>query len=126
MKLQIAAVCIMVLGILQGSAAAQDWSSWTTAHSSWTTLYKNKDLQYRWRASTTGAGEECELQLRDVKRQPSHTTVANIRIDYKYRDAESARDVVTIMGVQGEDYAVTSVHDCVSVDDIQVTDIARQ
>ncbi len=126
MKLRIIFVCLIVLGIWQGSAAAQDWSAWTTAHSSWTTLYKNKDVQYRWRADTTSGSEECHLQLRDTKRQPTQTTVVNVRIDYQYHDAESTRDVVTIMDVKGEDYGETTVYHCVSVGDLHVTDIARR
>ena len=52
MKLQIIVVCLVVLGVLQGSVDAQDWSSWTEAHSNWFMLGKNKGVQYRWRAST--------------------------------------------------------------------------
>jgi hypothetical protein len=126
MKLRIIFVWLIVLGILQGSVAAQDWSSWTTAHSSWTTLYNNKDIQYRWRAVTPGGSEQCQLQLRDQKREPNHTTVVNVRIDYQYHEAESTRDVVTIMDVKGENYGETTVHDCVSVGDLHVTDIARR
>jgi hypothetical protein len=126
MKLRIIFVWLIVLGILQGSAIAQDWSAWTTADSSWTTLYKNKDVQYRWRAGTTSGSEECHLQLRDTKRQPTQTTVVNVRIDYQYHDAESTRDVVTIMDVKGEDYGETTVHYCLSVGDLHVTDVARR
>jgi hypothetical protein len=125
MKLRFIAVCLMVLGISQALAADQDWSSWVTAHSSWTTLYKNKDVQYRWRAATANGSEECLLQLRDIKRQPNQTTVVNVQIDYQYHQAESSRDVVTIMDVKGENYGETTVHHCVSVGDLHVTDIAR-
>jgi hypothetical protein len=126
MKLQIIAVCLVFLGAMQGSGAAQDWSSWSTAHSSWTTLFNNKDVQYRWRAGTTNGSEECHLQLRDTKREPDHTTVVNVGIDYQYHDAESTRDVVTIMDVMGEAYGETTVHQCVSVRDLHVTDVVRR
>ena len=125
MKLQIIAVWLLVLGTLQGSATAQNWSSWITAHSNWTTLFNNKDVQYRWRADTTDGSEACYLQLRDQKREPNHTTVVNVRIDYQYHDAESMRDVVTIMDVKGENYGETTVHHCLSVGDLHVTDIVR-
>ena len=125
MKLRILAVWLAVLAMLPGSVAAQDWSSWTTAHSSWTTLYKNKDVQYRWRASTSGESQQCQLQLRDLKRQPAQTTVVNMRIDYQYHDAESTRDVVTIMDVKGEIQGEATVYNSVSVSDVSVTDVVR-
>ena len=125
MKVQIIVVWLVALATLQGSAAAEDWSSWNTAHSSWTTLYKNKDVQYRWRAATTSGSEECYLQLRDQKREPNHTTVVNVRVDYQYHDAESTRDVVTVMDVKGEGYGEMTVHHCVSVGNVHVTDIVR-
>ena len=126
MKLQIIAVWLVVLGTLQGSAAAQDWSSWSTAHSNWTTLFNNKDVQYRWRASTTNGSNECHLQLRDQKRGPNQTTVVNVGIDYQYHEAESMRDVVTIMDFKDGDSGETTVYHCVSVGEVHVTDIVRQ
>ena len=127
MKLQIIGVLFAVLGTLQGSVAAQDWSSWKTARSSWFMLGNNaKDVQYRWWASTPSGGEECHVQLRDSMRQPNQTTVVSVRIDYQYHEAQSTRDVVTIMDIKGEHYGETTVHQCVSVGDLRVTDIVRR
>ena len=127
MKLQISGVLVAVLWTLQGSVAAQDWSSWNTVRSSWFMLGNNaKDVQYRWRASAPGGGEECRVQLRDNKSQPNQTTVVSVLIDYQYHEAQSTRDVVTIMDMQGEHYGETTVHQCVSVGDLRVTDIARR
>ena len=126
MKLRISAFWLVVLVILQGySVAAQEWSSWTTAHSNWTTLFNNKDVQYRWRTSTSTGRQECQLQLRDLKRRPTQTTVANMRIDYQYHDAESMRDVVTIMDSKDENQGEITVYNCVSVGDVHVTDVVR-
>jgi hypothetical protein len=126
MKLQIIVVWLVVLGALQGSAAAQDWSSWTTSRRYWITSgNNNKGVQYRWRAGTPGENQECQVQLRDLKRQPSQTTVANVRIDYQYHDAESTRDVVTITDIKGENRGETTLYHCTSVGDVQLTDVVR-
>jgi len=125
MKLRISAIWLVVLVTLQGSVAAQEWSSWTTAHSNWTTLFNNKDVQYRWLTSTSSGSQECQLQLRDLKRQPTQATVVSVHIDYQYHDAESMRDVVTIMDVKGENQGEATVYNCVSVGDVRVTDLVR-
>jgi hypothetical protein len=125
MKLQIIAICLVALGVLQGSVDAQDWSSWTEAHSYRFMLGKNKDVQYRWRASTPSGGEECQVQLRDTQRQPNQTTVVSVQIDYQYHDAQSTRDVITITDIKGENVGETIVHQCVSVGDVRLTDIVR-
>jgi hypothetical protein len=125
MKRQIIAVCLVVLGVLQGSVAAQDWSSWTEAHSNWFMLGKHKGVQYRWRASTPTGGEECQVQLRDTQRQPNQTTVVSVQIDYQYHDAQSTRYVVTIADIKGEDAGEATVHPCMSIGDVRLTDIAR-
>ncbi len=126
MRLRIIAVWLAVLGTLQGSAVAQDWSSWTTTHRYWITSgSNNKDVQYRWRAGTPSGSEECQLQLRDLKRQPTQTTFVSVRIDYQYHDAESTRDVVTIMDIKGENQGETIVYHCTSVGGVQLTDIVR-
>jgi len=126
MKLQIIAVCLVVLGVLQGSVDAQDWSSWSEAQSNWFMLGKHKDVQYRWRASTPSGGEECQVQLRDTQRQPNQTTVVSVQIDYQYHDAQSTRDVVTIADIKGENAGEATVHQCMSVGDVRLTDIVRR
>jgi hypothetical protein len=126
MKLQIIAVCLVVVGVVQGSLDAQDWSSWTEAHSNWFMLGKNKDVQYRWRASTPSGGEECQVQLRDTQRQPNQTTVVSVQIDYQYHDAQSTREVVTIADIEGENAGEATVHQCVSVGNVRLTDIVRR
>jgi hypothetical protein len=123
MKIQSIGIWLLVLGSMQGSMVAQDWSSWTTAHSNWFMLGKNKDVQYRWRASSPS--EECQVQLRDALRQPNQTTVVGVSIDYQYHAAESTRDVVTIMDIKGENQGETTVHHCLSVGDVHVTDMVR-
>ena len=122
MKLHIIPVCLAVMWTLQGSVVAQDWSSWTTSRRYWITSgTNNKDVQYRWRGGTPSGSEECQLQLRDLKRQPNQITYVSVRIDCQYHNAESTRDVVTIGENQGE----TTVHHCTSVDDVQLADIVR-
>ena len=103
MKLLIIPFSLVVMWALQGSVVAQDWSSWTTSRRYWITSgTNNKDVQYRWRGGLPSGSEECQLQLRDLKRQPSQTTNVSVRIDYQYHNAESTREVVTIMDVKGE------------------------
>ena len=126
MKLQIIAVCLVVLGVLPSSVDAQDWSSWTEAHSNWFMLGKHKDVQYRWRAGTPSGAEECQVQLRDALGQPNQTTVVSVQINYQSHDAESTRDVVTIKDIKGENVGETTVHQCVSVGEVRLTDIVRQ
>ena len=126
MKLPIIAVWIVVLVTLQGSVSAQNWSSWTTAYSNWFMLGKNKDVQYRWRAGTPNGGEECPVQLRDALRHPNQATVVSVEIDYQYHDAQSMRDVITIMDVKGENVGEATVHHCVSVGNVRLTDIVRR
>ena len=126
MKLQIIVVWLVVLGTLQGSVAAQDWSSWMASRRYWiTSRNNNNDVQYRWRASTPGENEECRVQLRDLKRQPNQSTFVSVRIDYQYHDAESTRDVVTMTDITGENQEETTLYHCTSVGDVQLTDIVR-
>ena len=65
------------------------------------------------------------MQLRDLKRQPNHTTFVSVRIDYQYHDAESTRDVVTITDIKDENQGQTTVYHCTSVGAVQLTDIVR-
>jgi hypothetical protein len=126
MKLQIIGVLCAVLGALQGSVVAQNWSSWNAAPSSWFMLgHSAKDVQYRWWASTPSEGEVCHVQLQDGGSQ-SNQIVISVLIDYQYHDAQSTRDVVTITDTQGERYGEVIVHQCVSVGALRVTDIARR
>ena len=126
MKVRIVFAWLVVLGTVQGSAVAQDWSSWMGSRRYWITSgNNNKDVQYRWRAGTTAGNQECQVQLQDLKRQPHQTTVVSVRIDYQYHDAESTREVVTITDVTGENQGETTVHNCTSVGDVQLTDIVR-
>src|SRR6516162_9960619 len=117
MKVQIVAAWLVVLGALQGSIAAQDWSSWITSN--------NRDVQYRWLSSTTSGSKQCHLQLRDLKRKPPQTTIIGVLINYKYEHAESTRDVVAIMDLKDEDQGPKIVYNCVSVDGLRVTGIVR-
>ena len=127
MRLQVIAVWLTLLGTLQGSAVAQDWSSWMTSQRYWITSgTNNKDVQYRWRPGTSSESEECQLQLRDLKRQPNQTTYVSVRIDYQDHGAQSTRDVLTIMDFKGENQGETTVHHCTSVDGVQLTDIVRR
>ena len=126
MKLRMIFVWLVVLGVLQGSAAAQDWSSWMTSRRYWIgSGNNNRDVQYRWRASNPAENEECHVQLRDLKRQPNHTTFVSVRIDYQYHDAESTREVVTITDSKDENQGQTTVYHCTSVGAVQLTDIVR-
>jgi len=103
-----------LLGILQGSLTAQEWSSWNRSN--------NHDIQYRWLGSSQSESTHCHLQLRELERKID--TVVRIRIEYKYGDAEdSTRDVVTIMDPQGENMGERTVYRCVLVGDLYVTDI---
>jgi hypothetical protein len=116
MKLQIISIWLAVLGILQGPAASQDWSSWITSN--------NRDLQYRWLGSAPGGNATCQLQVRDLKRKAN--TVVSLRIDYKFDDAaQSTEDVVTVTEFKGESLGERIVYHCVSVNDLHVNDIAR-
>jgi hypothetical protein len=126
MKLHVITVGLVLLVTLQGSVAAQDWSSWTTAESNWFMLGKNIGVQYRWRAVTPAGSKECHLQLRDLRPGAAQTTVVSVRIDYQYEQAESTRDVVTIMDLQGEYVGETIVYQCVSLGNLHVTDIVRR
>jgi hypothetical protein len=127
MKLHIIPVCLVVMSTLQGSVVAQDWSSWTTSRRYWITSgTNNKDVQYRWHSGTPSGSEECQLQLRDLKRQPNQTTYVSVRIDYHYHNAASTtRDVVTIMDLKGENQGEMTIYSCTSVDYVQLADIVR-
>ena len=124
MKSCIIAIWLIVLGALPGSVAAEDWSSWTEEKSNWFLLGRHKGVQYRWRANTPNGGE-CLVQLRDTLRQPNQTTVVSVQIDYQSHDAQSTRDVITIMDLKGENVGETTVYQCVSVGDVRLTDIVR-
>jgi hypothetical protein len=116
MKIRLVVAGMVFLGAFQ--LLAQDWSSWTTAN--------NRDFQYRWLGSSAPSkGEECYLQLRDLKRQPNETTVATVLIDYQSAQAESTRDVITIMNPKDEDQGPTILRPCVSVGGVQVKDMVR-
>jgi hypothetical protein len=116
MKLQVVAVCLVALGILQGSAAAQDWSTWTSS---------NHDVQYRWLASAPGESATCHLQLRDTQRKSE--TIVSVRIDYKYDNKdESTREIVTITNLSSDGLGERTVFHCASIGDVHVTDIVRR
>jgi len=116
-KVQIIAAWLVVLGVSEGSVAAQDWSSWITS--------SNHDVQYRWLGSPPGGSAKCQLQLRDLKRNVD--TVVSIRIDYKFNDtAQSTRDVVIITEAKDESIGERTVDHCVSVDDLHVNDVVRR
>jgi hypothetical protein len=94
---------------------AQDWSSWAATN--------NRDFQYRWLASANSG--ECQLQLHDLKRQPNETTVVSVLVDYKSGQAESMRDVITIMGSSDENQGPLIVSPCASVGGVHVNDMVR-
>ena len=116
MKMRLILVWMVLLGIFQLSA--QDWSSWITSN--------NRDFQYRWLGRASSKSGECYLQLRDLKRKPNETTVVSVLIDYQSEQAESTRDVITIMYPKDEDAGPTIVRPCVSVTGVHVKDIVRQ
>ncbi len=97
--------------------SAQDWSSWTASN--------NRDFQYRWLSNATDKSGECYLQLRDSKRQPSETTFATVVIDYQSQQAESTRDVITIVESKNEDQGPRILRPCASLGDVRVKDIVR-
>jgi hypothetical protein len=116
MKPQIIAAWLAV-GALQGSIAAQDWSSWITSN--------NHDVQYRWLGSTPSEGAKCQLQLHDLKWKVN--TIASVRINYKYDNAaESTRDVVTITDLKCEEMGGRTIDHCVSVDDLHLNEVVRR
>jgi len=117
MKLRVIAVGLFVLGLLQGSASAQNWSDWITSN--------NHDVQYRWSGSGSGASGDCQLQLRD--QLAKGTTVVSVVIDYQAEQAESTREVITIWNSQkADDQFPTAVHRCLSITGLHVTYVARQ
>jgi hypothetical protein len=117
MRLAVVAVGLFALGCLPGSATAQNWSDWITSN--------NHDVQYRWLGSASGGSGECQLQLRDLKR--NQTTVVSVVVDYKSEQDESTRETVTIAGPQkDEDQGPTIVQHCASISDLHVTNIARR
>jgi hypothetical protein len=63
--------------------------------------------------------------LRDLKRKPNETTVVSMLIDYQSEQAESTRDVITIMYPKDEDAGPTIVRPCMSVTDLHVKDTVR-
>jgi hypothetical protein len=116
MKLRVAAVCLVMAWMLQGTVVGQEWSSWISS---------NHDVQYRWLAGTPGGGATCQLQLRDTQRKIE--TIVSVRVDYKYENNdESTREVVTIMNLAGEYLGERTIYHCASVGDLHVTDIVRQ
>ena len=115
MKIRLIVVWMVFLGAFQLSA--QDWSSWTTAN--------NRDFQYRWLGSASSESGGCYLQLRDLKRQPNETTVVSVLIDFHSTQAESTREVFTIMDSKDEDQGPRILRPCVSVGDVHVKDVVR-
>jgi hypothetical protein len=65
------------------------------------------DFQYRWSGSSPSESGECYLQLRDLKRKPNETTFVSLLIDYQSEQAESTRDIITIMYPKDEDAGPT-------------------
>jgi len=108
-------IVVWMVFLVACQLSAQDWSSWTTAD--------NREVQYRWLASTPSG--ECYLQLRDLKRQPNETTFVTVLIDYQSAQAESARDVIPVMDANDEDQGPRIVRPCVSVGNVHVKDIVR-
>ncbi len=97
--------------------SAQDWSSWTTSN--------NRDFEYRWLGSAPSTSGECSLQLRDLKRKPNETTFVSVAVDYQSQQAESTRDVITIMDSKDEEQGPLIVRPCASVGGVRVNDIVR-
>ena len=115
MKIRLLVVGMVFLAAFQLSA--QDWSSWTTAN--------NREFQYRWLGGAPSNGEECYVQLRDLKRQPNGTTFATVLIDYKSTQTESTRDVIAITDSKDDDHGPNILSPCVSVGAAHVKDIVR-
>ena len=115
MKIRLIVIWTVLFGTFQLSA--QDWSSWTTSD--------NRDFQYRWLGSAPSQSGDCYLQLRDLKRKPNETTFVSVLIDYQSGQAESTRDVITIMDSKDEDQGPRILRPCVSVGDVHVKDIVR-
>ncbi len=113
--IRLVVIAMALFGTCQLSA--QDWSSWTASN--------NRDFQYRWLGSAPSTSEECYLQLRDLKRKPDETTFVSVAIDYQSQQAESTRDVITLMDSKDEDQGPTIVRPCASVSDVKVKDIVR-
>ena len=115
MKIRLLVVGMVFLAAFQLSA--QDWSSWTTA--------SNREFQYRWLGGAPSNGEECYVQLRDLKRQPNGTTFATVLIDYKSTQTESTRDVIAITDSKDEDQGPTILSPCASIGGVHVKDVVR-
>jgi hypothetical protein len=117
MRSQTLGVCVVVLGILGGSAAAQDWTAWTASNI--------HEIEFRWLSSTANGAQQCRLQLRDPLRKAD--TVVSVRIDYKSGDAAtSTRDTITITESMGETVGERTVDHCASVDELHVNDVVRR
>ena len=61
--------------------------------------------------------------MHDLKRQPNETSFVSVLINYESGQAESTRDVITIMDSNDEDQGPKIVRPCVSVGKVQVKDI---
>jgi hypothetical protein len=115
MNIRLIVVWMVFLGAFPLSA--QDWSSWTTAD--------NRDFQYRWLGSAPSTSGQCYLQVRDLKRQPNETTLVTVLIDYQSVQAESTREVITIVDSKDEEQGPRIVRPCESIRDVHVKDVVR-
>ena len=115
MKIRLMVGCMLLLGTFPLNA--QDWSSWAATN--------NRDFQYRWLGSASNNSGECQLQLHDLKRQPNETTVVSVLVDYKSGQAQSVRDVITIMGSSDDNQGPLIVSPCASIDSVHVNDMVR-
>jgi len=115
MNIRLMVAGMLLFGTFQLNA--QDWSSWAATN--------NRDFQYRWLGSASNNSSECYLQLHDLKRQPNETTVVSVLVDYQSGQAESMRDVITIMGSSDENQGPLIVSPCASVGSVHVNDMVR-
>jgi len=115
MTIRLIVISMALFGTLQLSA--QDWSAWTASN--------NRDFQYRWSGNAPSESGACYLELRDLKIKPNETTLVSVLIDYKAGQAESTRDVITIMGSHDEDQGPLIVRPCASVGGVRVNDMVR-
>ena len=115
MNIRLMVACMLLFGTFQLNA--QDWSSWAATN--------NRDFQYRWLAGASNNSGQCYLQLHDLKRQPNETTVVSVLVDYQSGQAQSMRDVITIMGSSDDNQGPLIVSPCASVGSVHVNDMVR-
>jgi hypothetical protein len=115
MTIRLIVISMAFFGTFQLSA--QNWSSWTATN--------NHDFEYRWLGSAPSESGGCSLQLRDLKRKPEETTFVSVLVDYQAGQAESTRDVITVMSSHDEDQGPLIVRPCASVGGVRVNDILR-